>query len=164
MYRSKSVYLSRKRRRGSALVEFALVSVLVVTLIMATIQAGFLVFTMSKVKDVTRKTARYAAIHAMDTETANSLAQDDTEIVTQFDTYAGEANLTLADLTIAINPPGGISPPSPNRKQNFPITVTVTYNLNKHLAFMPGAGEALLKEFNWGTLTVAQTATIEPET
>ena len=164
MYRSKSVYLCRQSRRGQTLVEFALVSVLFITLVMVTIQVGFLIFTMSKVKDVTRKTARYAAIHAMDTVTANSLAQDDPEIVTQFTTYALEAGLTPADMTIAINPAGGVSPPSANRKQNFPITVTVTYNLNNHLAFMPGAGEALLKEFNWGTYTAEQTATIEPET
>jgi Flp pilus assembly protein TadG len=63
MIRSRSLTRKRRRTRGQALVEFALVAPIFFFIILATIEAGRLMYHYAMLNHATREGARYAIIH-----------------------------------------------------------------------------------------------------
>ncbi|MDQ3815110.1 MAG: pilus assembly protein [Armatimonadota bacterium] len=116
-----------KRRRGSALVEFALVSTLLLTLTMTMIQYGIIMNTTLTVSHLSREGARYAAVKPTDdTNTAKTGIKD------YIEKAATSTPVKYSDCTITVSPAVGAS----TRSSGNPITITISYPMSKK-CFLP---------------------------
>jgi Flp pilus assembly protein TadG len=103
------------------MVEFALISTLLIGLTMAMIQYGIIFNTTISLTNLSREGARYAAVHAG----ADAPIQSYIESTLP-------AGISAADLTVTVSPPEG----SAQRTKGNPITVTVSYPMSRKL-FLP---------------------------
>lgn len=113
--------------RGSALVEFALASVVALTLIFGVIECGRLLFEYHTVSNAARLGSRYAIVHGSDCSATLSTCQ--TASATDIANY-------VAGLSPGINPNnvttnwvnGSACAGTPFMGAGCNVTVTVTYN------------------------------------
>jgi hypothetical protein len=110
------------RRRGSALVEFALVAPILVMLILLMVQYGLVMNRMLTLSHAAREAARYAAVHPQDDEAIRGKARG---------AMRGRGHRPER-MNIVIEPAQG----SPDRKPGRPIKVTVQYDMRDEL-FIP---------------------------
>lgn len=110
------------RRRGSALVEFALVAPILVMLILLMVQYGLVMNRMLTLSHAAREAARYAAVHPQDDEAIKGKARG---------AMRGRGHRPER-MNIVIEPARG----SPDRKPGRPIKVTVQYDMRDEL-FIP---------------------------
>ena len=123
-----------KRRRGQALLEFALIVPLFVALVLGVVQYGLLAQATEIVTNLTRDGARFASIGA---------TQNDADIKSYIIRQAAETplrrgtdNTVNDDFTISITPAEG------SRSKGGQVTVRVTYNLRSRI-FLPITGTLL---------------------
>jgi hypothetical protein len=152
----------KRRRRGQALVEFALVSPLLFLLIVAIIETGRFVFYYHVVNEATREGARYAIVHGANafdgcpsgpmpggaTNTCDPTAQN----IKDFIIKAGEPALDPANLTFGWSGDGGVFPlysPQPNNHPGNDVTIHVEYSYSP----------ILLSDF-FGTVSIDAEATL----
>lgn len=131
-----------KKRDGSALVEFALVTVLLMVLMLVTIQYGIILNTMTTLTHLAREGARYAA----------TAPQSDDNIKQRILSIAPpQIQLQSSDITVT---PTDTS----QRITGSPITVTIVYDMRRRL-FLPSVflGVRIFSQ----TITVRATARIE---
>lgn len=150
-------------RRGQALIEMALVVVVLLLLTLGLIQYGLLANAKITMDNIAREGARYAALHGVDVD-----SDDGTGVCPGADpsSYAGHsirchikyavANTTLKDLNpdtdVTISP----NLNDPKRTPGKLITVTVTYNMRKK--FILPSGFPGLSRF--GTATAADASMV----
>ena len=115
------------RKRGAALVEFALVLPILLLLSMGIIQYGIIFNATNSVSQIAREGGRSAAVNGLK-------ANGDALIEQSVRNAAASTGLVVdpTDLTIAISPP----PSDPKRAAGEPITVSVTYNMRRKV-FLP---------------------------
>ncbi len=113
--------LRRFQQRGATLVEFALVLTLLLVLSLTMIQYGVIMNATVTLSHLSREGARYAAVHPATDSAILSYIQTATPGLVKF-----------SDMTITITPTQG----SATRVSGNPITVTITYNMQKKL-FLP---------------------------
>jgi Flp pilus assembly protein TadG len=111
----------RSQRRGATLIEFALVVTLLLVLSLLLVQYGVIMNTTVTLSHLSREGARYAAVHPTTDAAIRSYIQTATPGLIKY-----------SDLTITITPTEGSS----SRTSGNPITVTITYNMQKKL-FLP---------------------------
>lgn len=120
---------TRKRRRGQALVEFALTVSILMMLTLLTIQFGILFNATLVLTHLSREGARNAAVHCLETSNQNT---SDAAIRAYVKKMANGTTLHINDSDIGISP----APNNSNRASGKEITVTVTYNLSQKV-FVP---------------------------
>ena len=110
-----------KQQRGAALVEFALVLTMLIVLSKLVIQYGLIMNATITLSHLSREGARYAATHPSTDSTILSYIQTATPPLIKY-----------SDMTITFSPTQGSS----TRVSGNPITVTISYNMQKKL-FLP---------------------------
>ncbi|MCS6863337.1 MAG: pilus assembly protein [Abditibacteriales bacterium] len=113
--------LGYQRQRGATLVEFALVITFLLILSLLIIQYGVIMNTAITLSHLSREGARYAAVRPGTDAAIRSYIQTATPGLIKY-----------SDMTITITPAEGSS----TRVSGNPITVTITYNMQRKL-FLP---------------------------
>lgn len=113
------------RRRGSTLIEFALVAPVLLLITLGIIQYGIIFNATNSVSQITREGARAAAVFALKRDADPPAGAADDIIRERVRIAADNASLRRQDITsIIIEAPNG-------RAVNQQIKVTVTYDLRK---------------------------------
>lgn len=136
----------RGGRRGSTLVEFALILPILLTISMVMVQYGIILNAMISLTNLTREGARYAAIHPPTNSTTLAAIQDNME-----SKLPPGITLTDSDIQATCNPT--TCTPSSD------VTVTVTYNMRRKM-FLPTTFFKV-KVFGSGTYTGKATMRVE---
>ena len=132
------------RRRGSVMIEAALVSVFVlIPLTLAIIQYGIIFNATNTLSQVTREGARAAAVFALKTAAQNpGISQNsDQYIVSRIQAAAAPTSLDMSDAAIArgdvsisITPAMNAGTSTP-RVKGQPIQVAISYNMRRKYFF-----------------------------
>jgi Flp pilus assembly protein TadG len=109
--------------RGSSLIEFCLISVMLVVVLLGVVEMGRMVLVYTAIANAARAGARYAIVHGADQTVSPSGPGDpctcpDVQNVVKNFASSGLVNTSL--LTITVSYPSGNTAGSP-------VTVTVTY-------------------------------------
>ena len=115
----------RARRRGAALVEFALISTLFLTMLLGMLQFGIYLSATNTLWNGAREGARVAAVLSNSLPTADADAQIKEQIKKTI------APLDASKMTVTIAPTD-----SSARTYGTPVTVTVNYDMRSKL-FIP---------------------------
>ena len=113
------------RRRGAALVEFALISVLFLTMLLGMLQFGIYLSATNTLWNGAREGARVAAVQAATLPTTTANAQIVDQIAKTI------APLDRNKMSVTISPAD-----NKDRVYGTPVTVTVTYDMRSKL-FVP---------------------------
>jgi hypothetical protein len=111
---------TNKRRRGSVVVEFALVLPMLLVMSLMMVQYGLILNATIIISNVTREAARYAAVHPTDDDLIIQHIKDSLPL-----------GIKYADLGTPT-----ISPAEGSRASDQPISVSITYDMSKRI-FMP---------------------------
>jgi len=141
--------LSRKRQRGSAIVEFAIAGVAACTMMISTVQLGIAMWNYHTLAYATHETNRYIAAHGRSCTTGgNGCAITVGDIATKFKSYASgipaskiNMTLTTANASYTCNPLSSYTtdttqwPPSAHSDNwtGQPSTLTATTTINSAL-------------------------------
>jgi Flp pilus assembly protein TadG len=129
------VRASRSRRRGAALMEFALVATMFLMLLMGMLQFGIYLSTTNSLWNLSREGARYAAVQRSDSTTVTDNNQ---RIEDHVKKPAPDGmlppNIDPTKLTVSITPTNAAS-----RLNGTEVTVTLTYDMSDKL-FIPMGG------------------------
>lgn len=132
---------NRRGARGAAAVEFALVAMLLLTLLFGIIEAGWALFHQGTVAGLAREGARYYALHSSDPGVAGDATEqvrDQAEEVGLVDSeHRGDVLLAFS----AVDCPSASSPASDG---SF-VRVTVTYRHEGITGFIPGLNDIDLR-------------------
>jgi len=117
---------SLNRSRGQTLVEFSLLSVMLVLLMMGVFEMCRMLLVYTTVANAARAACRYAVVHGTDgyPVATNALIQ------TQVLGYLSAAPVNLANATVAVGGTGGAGGP-----KGFTVSVTVTYPYDPWILF-----------------------------
>lgn len=139
----------RRRARGQAVVEMAIVSMVLIFFTMGLIQYGLIYNTLNTLENITRDTARFAGVHGAEASitlgTTVYPAPDDA-ITAYAATVAKGTSVLPADITVIVADSAGNtnsdSPLSSKRTGGQPITVTIKYPMYKKIFDwgLPGMG------------------------
>lgn len=110
---------ARRRQRGQGVVEFALVSVMLVPLLIGFFDVGRAVYTNNSLASAARQGARYASINCAYQQPAGYYTTAGVVAYMQKQGWA----LDPTQYQVTVSPPDGSTCPQPN----VPITVTVSY-------------------------------------
>lgn len=111
-----------RSRKGSALVEFALVSPLIIFLLLLMVQYGLIMNRFLAIAHAAREAARYAAVHPERDAPIKQRA---------LDAMRGRRN-NPNRMNVTVTPPEG----APQRVRGYPIAVTIQYDMSDEL-FLP---------------------------
>lgn len=120
-----SAHRSKNRRRGAALIEFAFVGLLFLTLVLGMLQLGIYLNATNSLWNLSREGARFAAIQASTNNNANA----------DIDAYVRSIlppTLDTKDLTIDIVP----NAPA-QRISRSQVTVRLTYDMHRKIFLIP---------------------------
>lgn len=139
------------RRRGSVLMEAALVSIFVLLpLTLAIIQYGIVFNATNTLSQITREGGRAAAVFALKTSAEQpGVGMDaDTYILSRMQVAAASTSLDFNDMNITISPAMNVAGGTPTRVKGQPITVTVSYDMKKKYFFpwLSGGGDQTPQE------------------
>lgn len=119
----------KHRHRGATLVEFALISVVFVTVLMAIIEFGRWLSTLELVAETTRLGARMAVVCDL----------NDTTIKARMQSYLPMLGLTTSQISIAYAP-GGCTPTVATGTPCQTVTVSLSgATFSPHIPFLAGA-------------------------
>lgn len=122
------------RRRGQALLEFALIAPIFLALVLGVVQYGLLAQATEIVTNLTREGTRFASLGAQqkDDDIKNYIIRQAAETPLR----RGTDNTKNDDLNIVVTPPTG------KRAKGDQVQVQVTYNLRSRI-FLPITGTLL---------------------
>lgn len=132
-------FLSSRRHRGAALVEFAMIAVLFFTLLLGMVQFGIYQSTTGTLWNLSREGARFATVSTPDNATIDRHIRD-----------FAPPNIQRDKLVIDIYPATRVSGQA--------VTINVTYDMADKIIF-PGAGVLLKRD----RIIAANPATSQPE-
>lgn len=118
----------RARRRGAALIEFAMIATLFFSLLLGLIQFGLYQSTTNTLWNLSREGARFASV-------SNPTDNQITDYIKQ----VAPPNINGSKLTIRISPD--------TRLSGQPVAVSLTYNMEDKLIF-PSVGDLLKKNYS----------------
>jgi len=121
----------RKRalRRGTTLIEFALIFTMLLGLTLGTVQYGIILNKVISLSHVSREGGRYAAVNAL---TPNIDAN-----IKQYIVDVGKLKgVAIEPSKITFKPPQNTDSTSTNRRQYQPLEVKITYEMKPHM-FLP---------------------------
>ncbi|MGO8670623.1 MAG: TadE/TadG family type IV pilus assembly protein [Capsulimonadaceae bacterium] len=157
----------RKRcRRGVLMPEFVLSVAVLITMLLAIVQYGIIMFNVNALNHVARETARYAAVHAAES-TSDDAATDPVSIRGELSHLCSVSPLnynyilntaSTASPSLVSNPNDpGVATTYTERAYGNLLTITIQYNMAKVVFFKP----AVAGLSNWGTYTVYSTTMID---
>jgi len=126
-----------KRQRGAALVEFALVVMILVMMLYAIVQYGMIINTLSTLSYLSQVGCRYASVHSDDVN-ADKNSTTSGSIAYYVATVANTTTVKPSDITISVTP---LQNDTVNRAAGKPISVSVQYDMGKRSyfgGFVPG--------------------------
>jgi Flp pilus assembly protein TadG len=125
----------RRGRRGSTIIEFALVTILLCVLLLAGIEFDRMVLVYTTVAHSSRMGARYAIVHGSHRSGTGpdgpSSSADYSQITTVVRNFAGAGLLATAGLTVVVDYPDG------NNNAGSHVSVSVSYPYDPFLTIMP---------------------------
>lgn len=125
----------RSRRRGAALLEFALVATMFLTLLLGMLQFGIYLSTTNSLWNLSREGARFASVQRSDSKTWD---QNNQNIENHVKKPAPDGmlppNVDSNKLTVAITPTD-----ASKRDKGSEVTVTLTYDMSDKI-FVPLGG------------------------
>lgn len=131
---------SRKAaRRGGAVVEFAIVLMLLLTIILAGIEFDRLVLAYTTVANAARVGARYAIVHGGSRTGVGdpaSGATDASKVIEVVKTFASAGTLDPEKVDVDVSYPASTSVADPGNQPGKAVVVTVTYPYDP-LTFLP---------------------------
>lgn len=119
----------QNRRRGAALVEFAFISVLFLTIVLGMLQLGIYLNATNSLWNLSREGARFAAVQATGSPTANAEIEAHVRGIIP-------PTLDNNDLGIEILPAN-----SSLRTSRTQVTVRLTYDMHKKIFLIPSANQ-----------------------
>lgn len=140
-----SVLLTRRLRdiHGQTLVEFALVSFLLLTTILGVVEISRMVLVYTSIANAARTGARYAIVHGSYASTSSGPSDNPASVVTVVKNFAGAGALNTANFTATCTassaPSGSICIHYPNTT-NTPgslVKVTVAYRYDPLMRYLP---------------------------
>ncbi len=140
----------RSRRRGAALLEFALVAVMFLTLLMGMLQFGIYLSTTNSLWNLSREGARYASVQRSD---STGVADNNQHIEDHVKKTSPDGmlppNIDPAKLTVTIEPPDATK-----RSKGTEVKVTLTYDMSDKI-FVP-MGNLLNKKYTTTTTMMVE--------
>ena len=119
---------NRPRQRGSTLVEFSLVSLLLFSVVLATIEFNRMILVYTAVANAARAGARYAVVHGSSRSTGTGVdnasgpsSTNTTQVKTVVKNYANSGTINPTNLVINVTYPDGSNDPGSR------VRVAVTY-------------------------------------
>jgi len=106
--------IRRKQQRGQSLVETAIMTVVILTVVFSVFELGWLMYTYSVLADAANEGVRYAIVHS---------GGDPTGAQAKVKTFAGTSMHNVSAISTSVTFPDGSTAP-PNRVR---VTVTYTY-------------------------------------
>jgi Flp pilus assembly protein TadG len=119
---------------GSAIVEFAMASVMLFTLIFGIMAICLALYTYNVVSEAAREVGRYAIVRG---SKCNSFSDCPNVTQAQLQTYLQSIKWPGIDPNSLIIPTGGVVWPSGNENPGNPVQVTVTYQFPLNIPFVP---------------------------
>ena len=110
--------------RGSSLIEFCLISVILVIVLLGVVEMGRMVLVYTTIANAAREGARYAIVHGKDQTVSPSGPGDPCtcpDVQTVVKNFAGAGLLNTDSLTITVSYPNG------DNKAGSHVSVKVTY-------------------------------------
>jgi Flp pilus assembly protein TadG len=117
--------LSANRRRGSTIIEFSFISLLLFMMVFAMFEMDRMVLVMTALADSSRAGVRYAIVHGVENPTTENA------IETLIKNFASTGILTPGNLSFTSNY-------STSAAVGSKITITVTYPYDPFLTYFPG--------------------------
>ena len=141
---------SRSRRRGAALMEFALVAAMFLMLLMGMLQFGIYLSTTNSLWNLSREGARYASVQRSDSDTADQNNQRIEDHVKK-PSPAGmlPPDIDPNKLTVSVTPDDAT-----RRALGTEVTVTLTYDMSDKI-FVP-MGNLLNKKYTTTTTMMVE--------
>lgn len=126
---------TRSRRRGAALLEFALVAAMFLMLLTGMLQFGIYLSTTNSLWNLSREGARYASVQRSDSATVD---QNNQKIEDHLKKPAPDGmlppNVDPSKLTVALTPSD-----ANKRSKGTEVTITLTYDMSDKI-FIPMGG------------------------
>lgn len=132
IYQSRLGRGAKSRRRGAALIEFALIAVIFFTMLLGMIQFGIYQSTSNTLWNLSREGARFATV---------SNPSDDA--IRQHVNDIAPPNVNIRNLSIDVSPP--VTSPA-TRASGDSVTVTLNYNMADKIIF-PEVGRLLNQNY-----------------
>ncbi len=125
----------RSRRRGAALLEFALVATMFLMLLMGMLQFGVYLSTTNSLWNLSREGARYASVQRSENDTKN----DNNKLITDHISKPAPSgmlppNVDPSKLTVTIEPSNGAA-----RTKGSEVRITLSYDMSDKM-FVPMGG------------------------
>ena len=120
---------SRRARRASAIVEFALVAPILILLSLAMVQFGIILNARISLTNLCRQVSRYAAIHGTEKNVDSVIKQYAVDTGNGLGIKIAASNVTMSTSENTTSSPN-------NRRQYDALDVTVTYDLTSKY-FLP---------------------------
>lgn len=121
------------KERGAAAVEFAMVAMLLVTLLFGIAEAGWALFTQGTLAGAAREGARYYALHPKDAD-----------VVTETEKRVQRTAVLLDTTKITVEPKAENCPMPPPATNESVVTVTVRYTYRGLTGFFPAWTEFVM--------------------
>lgn len=121
---------ARSAQRGASIIEFAIVTFLLMLVIFASIEFDRMMLVYTTLANSARAGARYAIVHG-ETRTGTgdpaSGATGHTNVDTVVKNFAGAGMLRTSNLNVTVDYPASTSSSDPGNKRGSLVVVTVTY-------------------------------------
>lgn len=117
----RGAYRRNAGRRGSALVEFAIVAMLLLTVMLACFEFDRMLLTYTSLANAASTGTRYAIVHGSVSPSASGPGNDPASVVTEVKNMAVLGMLDLSRLDVRVRYPDGHNDPGGQ------VTVTVVY-------------------------------------
>ena len=120
----------RNSERGAALVEFALSTLILLTVIVAAIEFDRLLMVYTNLSHAAGVGARYAIVHGS-TRTATgdpaSGRGNETNVINVVKGWAGLGSMNPTNVSVVVSYPASSAPTDPGNSPGSPVSVTVSY-------------------------------------
>lgn len=144
------VLRTRSRRRGAALMEFALVAAMFLMLLTGMLQFGIYLSTTNSLWNLSREGARFASVQRSDAPTAD---QNNQNIINHIEKPAPDGmlppNIDPSKMTVTITPDD-----AKQRSKGTEVKVTIAYDMSDKI-FMP-MGSLLNKKYTTTTTMMVE--------
>jgi len=139
-----------REERGSSLIEFALISVMLVIVLVGVVEMGRMVLVYTTIANAARAGARYAIVHGADQTVSPSGPGNPCtcpNVKTAVKNFASAGLVNISQLTITVSYPNG------SNTAGSPVTVKVTYTYDPLINYFSSILNKTLGSTSEGVIT-----------
>ena len=133
--------------RGSSLIEFCLISVMLVIVLLGVVEMGRMVLVYTTIANAAREGARYAIVHGVDQTVSPSGPGNTSAVETVVKNFASAGLVDTTALTITVSYPNG------DNKAGSTVKVKVTYPYDPFVNFFSSILNTTLGSTSEGVIT-----------